>query len=70
MFSFEYVICISSGNAIGDLGARMLAKALLINTKLQKVVWDKNNVTAQGFEDVAEALKRYILHQTICFHES
>ncbi|XP_059156102.1 F-actin-uncapping protein LRRC16A-like isoform X2 [Physella acuta] len=47
-----------SGNAIGDLGARMLAKALLINTKLQKVVWDKNNISAQGFEDVAEALRR------------
>ncbi|GFS23360.1 leucine-rich repeat-containing protein 16A [Elysia marginata] len=47
-----------SGNSIGDLGARMLAKALMINNKLQQVVWDKNNISAQGFEDVAEALQK------------
>ncbi|KAH9494586.1 F-actin-uncapping protein LRRC16A [Bulinus truncatus] len=47
-----------SGNIMGDFGARMLAKALLINTKLHKVLWDRNNVTATGFEDVAEALKK------------
>ncbi|CAL1543968.1 unnamed protein product [Lymnaea stagnalis] len=49
-----------SGNAIGDLGARMLAKALLINSKLRTVVWDKNNVSTFGFEDVAEALQRNV----------
>ncbi|KAK3754087.1 hypothetical protein RRG08_024163 [Elysia crispata] len=47
-----------SGNSIGDLGARMLAKALMINSKLRQVVWDKNNISAQGFEDVAEALEK------------
>ncbi|RUS81388.1 hypothetical protein EGW08_010826 [Elysia chlorotica] len=47
-----------SGNSIGDLGARMLAKALMINNKIKRVVWDKNNVSAQGFEDVAEALQK------------
>ncbi|GFN95855.1 leucine-rich repeat-containing protein 16a, partial [Plakobranchus ocellatus] len=47
-----------SGNGIGDIGARMLAKALMINSKLNKVVWDKNNVSVQGFEDVAEALQK------------
>ncbi|KAH9494585.1 F-actin-uncapping protein LRRC16A [Bulinus truncatus] len=47
-----------SGNIMGDFGARMLAKALLINTKLHKVLWDRNNVTATGFEDIAEALKK------------
>ncbi|BFZ13041.1 hypothetical protein BsWGS_16081 [Bradybaena similaris] len=47
-----------SGNLIGDLGARLLAKALLINTRLSKVIWDKNAVSAQGFEDVAEALQK------------
>ncbi|KAI8790988.1 leucine-rich repeat-containing protein 16A, partial [Biomphalaria glabrata] len=47
-----------SGNLMGDFGARMLAKALLINTKLQKIVWDRNNITVTGFEDIAEALKK------------
>lgn len=36
----------------------MLCKALQINTHLQAVVWDKNGVTAQGFEDIAEALEK------------
>ncbi|XP_064641786.1 F-actin-uncapping protein LRRC16A-like isoform X4 [Lineus longissimus] len=46
-----------SGNNMGDYGARMLAKALQINTKLQTIYWDQNNTTAQGFHDVANALK-------------
>ncbi|KAK7114213.1 F-actin-uncapping protein LRRC16A-like isoform X3 [Littorina saxatilis] len=47
-----------SGNSMGDFGARMLSKALQINTKLHTVVWDKNSVTAQGFEDIADALEK------------
>ncbi|KAK3570366.1 hypothetical protein QTP86_018564 [Hemibagrus guttatus] len=47
-----------SGNCIGDTGAKMLAKALIINTKLKALVWDRNNVTATGFMDVANALER------------
>ncbi|KAI4877901.1 hypothetical protein NFI96_016785 [Prochilodus magdalenae] len=47
-----------SGNCIGDTGAKMLAKALMINTKLKTLVWDRNNVTATGFMDVANALER------------
>nr|XP_024425756.2 F-actin-uncapping protein LRRC16A [Desmodus rotundus] len=47
-----------SGNAMGDLGARMLAKALQINTKLRTVIWDKNNITAQGFQDIAVAMEK------------
>ncbi|KAK2848133.1 hypothetical protein Q7C36_009815 [Tachysurus vachellii] len=47
-----------SGNCIGDTGAKMLAKALIINTKLKTLVWDRNNVTAAGFMDVANALER------------
>ena len=43
---------------MGDLGARMLSKALLINTKLHTVIWDKNNTTVLGFEDVASALTK------------
>ncbi|XP_036907294.1 F-actin-uncapping protein LRRC16A isoform X2 [Sturnira hondurensis] len=47
-----------SGNAMGDLGARMLAKALQINTKLRTVIWDKNNISAQGFQDIAVAMEK------------
>ncbi|KAM4618957.1 capping protein, Arp2/3 and myosin-I linker protein 2 isoform 3-T3 [Polymixia lowei] len=47
-----------SGNSIGDTGAKILAKALLTNTKLRTLVWDRNNVTARGFQDVADALER------------
>ncbi|KAF1537721.1 Capping protein, Arp2/3 and myosin-I linker protein 2, partial [Eudyptes schlegeli] len=47
-----------SGNAMGDTGAKMLAKALQINTKLRTVVWDRNNTTANGLLEVAQALER------------
>ncbi|XP_030067980.1 F-actin-uncapping protein LRRC16A isoform X3 [Microcaecilia unicolor] len=47
-----------SGNAMGDMGAKMLAKALQINTKLRTVIWDKNNISAQGFQDIAVALEK------------
>uniref|UniRef100_H3A9I0 Capping protein regulator and myosin 1 linker 1 n=1 Tax=Latimeria chalumnae TaxID=7897 RepID=H3A9I0_LATCH len=47
-----------SGNGMGDMGAKMLAKALQINTKLRTVIWDKNNITAMGFQDIAVALEK------------
>ncbi|XP_042653361.1 capping protein, Arp2/3 and myosin-I linker protein 2 isoform X2 [Tyto alba] len=47
-----------SGNGMGDTGAKMLAKALQINTKLRTVVWDRNNTTAHGLLEVAQALER------------
>ncbi|XP_029299531.1 F-actin-uncapping protein LRRC16A isoform X2 [Cottoperca gobio] len=47
-----------SGNAMGDMGAKMLAKALQINTKLRTIVWDKNNISPQGLQDVAAALEK------------
>ncbi|KAL4234559.1 barbed-end actin filament uncapping [Mactra antiquata] len=47
-----------SGNLMGDLGARMLSKALQINNKLKTIFWDKNSTGCQGFEDVAEALEK------------
>uniref|UniRef100_A0A8C7JYT4 F-actin-uncapping protein LRRC16A-like n=1 Tax=Oncorhynchus kisutch TaxID=8019 RepID=A0A8C7JYT4_ONCKI len=53
-----------SGNGMGDMGAKMLAKALQINTKLRTVMWDKNNVSLQGLQDVASALEK---NQTIRF---
>ncbi|XP_069074904.1 F-actin-uncapping protein LRRC16A [Pleurodeles waltl] len=47
-----------SGNAMGDMGAKMLAKALQINSKLRTVIWDKNNISALGFQDIAVALEK------------
>uniref|UniRef100_A0A3B4ZFV6 Leucine-rich repeat-containing protein 16A-like n=1 Tax=Stegastes partitus TaxID=144197 RepID=A0A3B4ZFV6_9TELE len=47
-----------SGNSMGDMGAKMLAKALQINTKLRTLVWDRNNVSPQGLQDVAAALEK------------
>ncbi|XP_062343098.1 F-actin-uncapping protein LRRC16A-like [Osmerus eperlanus] len=47
-----------SGNAMGDMGAKMLAKALQINTKLRTMIWDKNNISPQGLQDVASALEK------------
>uniref|UniRef100_A0A4W6BL39 Capping protein regulator and myosin 1 linker 1 n=1 Tax=Lates calcarifer TaxID=8187 RepID=A0A4W6BL39_LATCA len=47
-----------SGNSMGDMGAKMLAKALQINTKLRTVVWDRNNTSPQGLQDVAAALEK------------
>ncbi|XP_066939540.1 F-actin-uncapping protein LRRC16A isoform X30 [Macrobrachium rosenbergii] len=46
-----------SGNYMGDSGARLLAKALQINSKLQYISYDRNNVTLQGYSDIAYALQ-------------
>uniref|UniRef100_A0A672FG21 Capping protein regulator and myosin 1 linker 2 n=1 Tax=Salarias fasciatus TaxID=181472 RepID=A0A672FG21_SALFA len=54
-----------SGNAIGDVGAKMLAKALMTNTRLRKLQWDRNNVSARGFQDVADALERNFTLQQV-----
>ncbi|CAB0004660.1 unnamed protein product [Nesidiocoris tenuis] len=45
-----------SGNLMGDLGARLLAKALQTNCKLKSVIFDRNNVTVQGYTDIAYAM--------------
>ncbi|XP_034401871.1 F-actin-uncapping protein LRRC16A [Cyclopterus lumpus] len=47
-----------SGNSMGDMGAKMLAKALQINTKLRTILWDRNNISPQGLQDVAAALEK------------
>uniref|UniRef100_W5KIN2 Capping protein regulator and myosin 1 linker 1 n=1 Tax=Astyanax mexicanus TaxID=7994 RepID=W5KIN2_ASTMX len=57
-----------SGNGMGDMGAKMLAKALQINSKLRTVIWDRNNVSPQGLQDVAAALEKYVL-LLVCLFE-
>ena len=34
---------------MGDVGARLLAKALQINTRLKTIYLDRNNITLQGY---------------------
>uniref|UniRef100_A0A0A9W8Q9 Leucine-rich repeat-containing protein 16A n=2 Tax=Lygus hesperus TaxID=30085 RepID=A0A0A9W8Q9_LYGHE len=45
-----------SGNLMGDHGARLLAKALQTNCKLRSVLFDRNNITIQGYTDIAYAI--------------
>ncbi|XP_077166863.1 capping protein, Arp2/3 and myosin-I linker protein 2 [Paroedura picta] len=47
-----------SGNAMGDFGAKILAKALSMNRTLRTLIWDRNGTTVCGFFDVARALER------------
>uniref|UniRef100_A0A336K1P9 CSON012992 protein n=1 Tax=Culicoides sonorensis TaxID=179676 RepID=A0A336K1P9_CULSO len=46
-----------SGNFMGDIGARLLAKALQINNKLKTIYMDRNNVSLQGYADIVYALE-------------
>lgn len=46
-----------SGNLMGDLGARLLAKALQINNKLKTIIMDRNAITLQGYSDILYALE-------------
>ena len=46
-----------SGNMMGDIGARLLSKALQINTKLKSISMDRNNITIQGYSDIVHSLK-------------
>ena len=47
-----------SGSWMGDIGARMLSKALQINKKLQVIHWDHNGTSPTGFHDIATALEK------------
>lgn len=47
-----------SGNAMGDAGARLLAKALQINTRLRSIYLDRNQVTLQGYSEIIYALEK------------
>lgn len=46
-----------TGNLMGDVGARLLAKALQINNKLRLISMDRNNITLQGYSDIVYALE-------------
>lgn len=41
---------------MGNFGARLLAKALQINTSLKTVLIDKNQITGDGYMDIAQSL--------------
>lgn len=42
---------------MGNFGARLLAKALQINVSLKTIIIDRNQITGDGFADIAHALK-------------
>ena len=46
-----------TGNGMGDSGARLLAKALQINTRLKIINLDRNGITLTGYHDIAYALQ-------------
>ncbi|VDK48015.1 unnamed protein product [Anisakis simplex] len=46
-----------TGNEMGNFGARLLAKALQINVSLKTILIDRNQITGDGFADIAHALK-------------
>ncbi|VDM49547.1 unnamed protein product [Toxocara canis] len=46
-----------TGNEMGNFGARLLAKALQINVSLKTILIDRNQITGDGFTDIAHALK-------------
>ena len=63
---YRHVLCvciyiyifICSGNQMGQRGASALAKALLSNCSLTEVLWDHNEMTARGFQEIAAALEQ------------
>ncbi|VDP19770.1 unnamed protein product [Soboliphyme baturini] len=45
-----------SGNDVGNVGARLLAKALQINDSLESVHIDQNQIGIEGYEELSNAL--------------
>ncbi|XP_026686769.1 capping protein, Arp2/3 and myosin-I linker protein 3-like, partial [Diaphorina citri] len=46
-----------TGNFIGDVGARLLAKSLQINSSLHTLHYDRNNITLAGYSELAYGLE-------------
>ncbi|XP_055602559.1 F-actin-uncapping protein LRRC16A isoform X2 [Uranotaenia lowii] len=56
-----------TGNLMGDIGARLLAKALQINNRLKTIFMDRNNITLQGYGDILYALENNFSIKNIPF---
>ncbi|XP_021699947.1 F-actin-uncapping protein LRRC16A isoform X3 [Aedes aegypti] len=56
-----------TGNLMGDIGARLLAKALQINSRLNKICIDRNSITLQGYADIVYALEHNFAMRNIPF---
>ncbi|XP_062544928.1 F-actin-uncapping protein LRRC16A isoform X3 [Armigeres subalbatus] len=56
-----------TGNLMGDIGARLLAKALQINNRLKTICMDRNNITLQGYADIVYALEHNFSMRNIPF---
>lgn len=46
-----------SGNGVGDPGARLLARALRLNTSLRHLTIDRNHLTYKGIAELTQALQ-------------
>ena len=42
---------------MGDSGARLMSKALQVNTSLRTLSIDRNNISVHGYGDIAYALE-------------
>lgn len=66
-------VFVYSGNQMGDYGARILSKVLLINRRLTHLQCDRNNISVIGLSDIATALQRLTCfrgsscHDLLCF---
>lgn len=47
-----------SGNQLADAGARILAKSLQVNAKLETIHLDNNGITFAGYQDLCWALAK------------
>ncbi|XP_062707833.1 F-actin-uncapping protein LRRC16A isoform X11 [Aedes albopictus] len=56
-----------TGNLMGDIGARLLAKALQINNRLKTICMDRNSITLQGYADIVYALEHNFSMRNIPF---
>ncbi|XP_038121444.1 F-actin-uncapping protein LRRC16A isoform X2 [Culex quinquefasciatus] len=56
-----------TGNLMGDIGARLLAKALQINNRLRIISLDRNNITLQGYSDIVYGLEHNYSMRNIPF---
>lgn len=63
----HYLFIDISGNLMGDIGARLLGKALQINNKLRTIILDRNNITLQGYSDIVYALENNTSMKNIPF---
>lgn len=46
-----------SNNELGNFGARLLSKALQLNNTIEKLIFDRNQITLDGFMEIASGMR-------------